>query len=82
MVTSRVTVTPDALAAHVVSEPGTGAPAGPGDIDTVSPEPAGGTFLWLRNKRAPMLLRTSSPCGNRIRPFLNCFMSYRSAQYP
>lgn len=37
VVTAKVTVTPDALAALVAGDPGTGAPSGPGNIAAVIP---------------------------------------------
>jgi hypothetical protein len=41
VVTSTVTLTPDTTATVVAGEPGTGAPAGPGNTATVSPGTSG-----------------------------------------
>jgi hypothetical protein len=41
VLTSSVTLTPDTLATVTAGEPGTGAPAGPGNTATVSPGTSG-----------------------------------------
>jgi hypothetical protein len=46
VVTGKVTVAPDTLATVVAGEPGTGAPADPGNVGTVSPG-TGGKYSWL-----------------------------------
>ena len=46
VVTARTTVTPDTLDTLVAGEPGTGAPAGPGNVRTVSPGTRG-KYGWL-----------------------------------
>ncbi len=46
VLTARTTVVPDTLATLVAGEPGTGAPAGPGNVGTVSPGTSG-RYGWL-----------------------------------
>ena len=65
VVTVRVTVTPDTLAALVAGDPGTGAQAGYGNVGTVSPGTSG-KYGWRPRCSCPA--RWSGPTAQRAAP--------------
>jgi hypothetical protein len=69
VVTSRVTVTPDALAALAAGEPGTGAQVGYGSIGTVSPGTSG-RYGWLPVTFLPGQVIWADPAAGTAGPQL------------
>jgi hypothetical protein len=69
VVTGRITVTPDTLATLVAGEPGTGAPAGYGNVGTVAPGTSG-KYGWLPVTFLPGMVIYADSAGGTNGPQL------------